>query len=229
MFKNKQINKAVTVKVARALGELNEQVVYVGGAVVSLYVNDPSAEDVRPTKDLDLTLQITGFSALEELRQNLVQKGFTQSDNLEIMCRFHYEDVLVDVMSTQTVGWAPSNRWFASGFDKAIVMILDGVPIKLLPLPYYLAAKFDAFFDRGSKDVYASTDFEDIVYLLDHVTDFETQILKAEKTVNTYLRRCAREILNSQMLQTAIMGQLFHEQQDERFEMIMKKLKNLMP
>ena len=37
-----------------ALGELNNKVVYVGGAVVSLYVNDPAAEEPRPTKDIDL-------------------------------------------------------------------------------------------------------------------------------------------------------------------------------
>ena len=37
--------------------------------------------------------------------------------------------------------------------------------IRLLPLPYFLAAKFDAFFDRGIEDVYASKDLEDLVYL----------------------------------------------------------------
>ena len=47
MLINTQINRRATVKVATALGELNEQVVYVGGAVVSLYIDDPAAEDVR--------------------------------------------------------------------------------------------------------------------------------------------------------------------------------------
>ena len=40
-----------TVKIAKALGELNRKVVFVGGAMVSLYIDDPSAEDLRPTKD----------------------------------------------------------------------------------------------------------------------------------------------------------------------------------
>lgn len=55
MLKNTQINRAVTKKIAKALGDINEKVVYVGGAVVSLYIDDASADDVRPTKDLDLT------------------------------------------------------------------------------------------------------------------------------------------------------------------------------
>ena len=53
-MKNTEINIAVVQKIALALGELNERVVFVGGAVVSLYIDDPAADDVRPTKDLDI-------------------------------------------------------------------------------------------------------------------------------------------------------------------------------
>ena len=35
-MKNATINKGIIKKIARALGELNEQVVYVGGATVGL-------------------------------------------------------------------------------------------------------------------------------------------------------------------------------------------------
>ena len=68
MLKNTLINRLATRKIAQALEELNEQVVYVGGAVVSLYIDDPSAEDVRPTKDLDISLEIASLVALEALR-----------------------------------------------------------------------------------------------------------------------------------------------------------------
>jgi len=46
------INRAIIKKVAVALGDLNKKVIYVGGATVSLYINDPGADDVRPTKPL---------------------------------------------------------------------------------------------------------------------------------------------------------------------------------
>ena len=67
-------------------------------------------------------------------------------------------------MATEAVGWAPGNRWFALGFNLAYNYSFDTIQIKLLKLPYFLAAKFDAFWDRGIKDVLASHDFEDIVY-----------------------------------------------------------------
>jgi hypothetical protein len=145
MLKNTQINRAATKKIATALGDLNDQVVYVGGAVVSLYIDDPSADDVRPTKDLDLTMEIASIGELEALREELVMRGFIQSANDSVVCRFRYEDVLVDVMSTQEVGWAPGNQWFAKGFDQSITMPLEDVLIRILPLPYFLATKFDAF------------------------------------------------------------------------------------
>lgn len=153
-MKNTLINRLATVKVAKALGDLCEEVVFVGGALVSLYIDDPQAEDIRPTKDIDLTFKITTVGELEHIRTLLNQRGFTEAADSKVICRFKYDDLLVDVMSTKGIGWAPGNQWFLNGFDQAISVVLEGVRIKLLPLPYFLAAKFDAFFDRGSMDAY---------------------------------------------------------------------------
>ncbi|MEQ8685714.1 MAG: hypothetical protein RIE86_10495 [Imperialibacter sp.] len=109
-MKNTQINRIATSQVAQALGDLNEQVIYVGGAVVSLYVDDPAADDVRPTKDVDITFEIVTIGQLELLREELFERGFTQSHEDKVVCRFRLEDKKVDVMSTHEVGWAPANR-----------------------------------------------------------------------------------------------------------------------
>ncbi len=59
MLKNKIINMGLVKKVATALGELNDQVAYVGGATVSTYADDPAAEEfVLPRT---LTLCSTSF------------------------------------------------------------------------------------------------------------------------------------------------------------------------
>ncbi len=97
---------------------MNEQVGFVGGAVVGFYVHDPAAEDVRPTDDLDITMAIVSLHELEVTREALTQKGFTQSADDTVICRFRYEDIKVDVMSTRAIGWASANRWFAPGFSK---------------------------------------------------------------------------------------------------------------
>ena len=58
---NTQINRIACKRIATALGELNTQVVYVGGAVVSLYIDDLAAEDIRPTKDVAIILRLLHF------------------------------------------------------------------------------------------------------------------------------------------------------------------------
>ncbi|MET1260215.1 nucleotidyl transferase AbiEii/AbiGii toxin family protein [Flagellimonas sp. DF-77] len=227
MLKNTLINRAATKKVALALGNLNKEVVYVGGAMVSLYIDDTAAEDVRPTKDLDLTFQVATFAELEDLREKLIEKGFTQNAEDTVNCRFRYEDLKVDVMSTQSVGWAPSNLWFAKGFKKAISTILDEVTIKVLPLPYFLATKMEAFFDRGMKDVYASHDLEDIVYLFNYTTDIDEQILASEKEVKDFLMEKLKIFKNDNTILTAIRGSLYYDQADERMEIIQQRIQNI--
>ena len=51
--------------VAEALQEIKEEMVFVGGAVISLYTNDPAADEIRPTQDVDMTLNIINLSHWE--------------------------------------------------------------------------------------------------------------------------------------------------------------------
>lgn len=225
MLKNTTINKMATVKIARALGDLNSKVVFVGGAMVSLYIDDPSAEDIRPTKDIDLTFQITTVSQLEDLRRDLTQKGFHEHTDSTVICRFAYDDLLVDVMSTQAVGWAPGNRWFDAGFNKAILVGLEDVEVRILPLPYFLASKMDAFFDRGMEDLYASHDFEDIVYIFNYASKLVPQILSTDdNTLKRYLIESIRKMLENKDILNAMPGHLYFDGVDERMDLILEKM-----
>ncbi len=166
MLKNTTINLGVIRKIAHALRDLNERVVYVGGAVVSLYVNDQAADDVRPTKDIDISLEIASLGELEEIREKLIKRGFLQSLEDNVICRFRYEDIKVDVMSTKEVGWAPANPWFGPGFKYLQKQQIEDKTINILSLAYFLATKLTAFHDRGAKDARTSHDLEDITYIL---------------------------------------------------------------
>jgi predicted nucleotidyltransferase len=173
------INRTIIKKIARALEELNDQVIYVGGAAVGLYINDPAAEDVRPTKDVDISLSLATVGELENVRTALQKKGFIQTAEDDIVCRFRYDDVKVDVMNSTAIGWAPANPWFAPGFAEREAVTIEGQNISILPLPYFLASKFSAYRDRGDQEPRTSHDFEDVVYVLDNRTDIAEQILSA--------------------------------------------------
>jgi hypothetical protein len=75
-MENKVINLTVVAEIAEALADLNKKIVFVGGSVVSLYTDDPAAEEIRPTKDVDLTLQIINLSQWEDLNIQLAKLGF---------------------------------------------------------------------------------------------------------------------------------------------------------
>lgn len=224
-MKNSFINREVIKKIARALGKLNEQVIYVGGATIGLYINDPAADDVRPTKDVDIGLSVATIAELEKFRIELTKKGFTQTAEDNVICRFRYEDVKVDVMNTKAIGWAPANQWFASGFALKETVEIEEQSIQILPLPYFLASKFEAYNNRGKDEPRTSHDFEDIVYVLDNRTDIARQIMTAPNDVKPFLKNEFERILKDKAKQEAILGNLFYETRDERFNMMIQKLK----
>lgn len=224
-MKNTIINRRAAKRVAVALGELNAKVVFVGGAMISLYIDDPAAEDVRPTKDIDITFRIVSTGELEVLRETLVSRGFSQSAEDDVICRFRLQDIKVDVMSTKEVGWAPANPWFGPGFEKAIPVQIEDQTIRILPFTYFLATKFSAFTARGGRDPRMSHDFEDIVYLLNYTTDFKEQIINSPyEEVKEYLVESFRKILHDDKLQEAIIGNLYFEDQMARFQRIINEL-----
>lgn len=194
-MKNTLINRAVTKRIAHALGDMNQRVVYVGGAVVSLYIDDSSADDVRPTQDIDISMKIAGLSELEEIRKELIKRGFHQSHKDNVICRFRFKDIKVDVMGTTPIGWAPGNEWFVEGFNHTISKRIDDIDVTILSLPYFLATKFSAFYDRGLAEPRISKDFEDIVYLMNYTSDLKDQILQAEEPVKYYLRKVFLHVL----------------------------------
>lgn len=227
-MKNTKINLKVISKVAKALRELNDRVVFVGGAIVSLYINDPAAEDIRPTKDIDISLEILTLGELEKLREQLIEKKFYQTSDETVMCRFMYEDVTVDVMSTKAVGWAPADQWFAPGFKHVETKKIEDQKIRILPLAYFLATKFSAFHDRGAKDPRTSKDFEDITYILDNRVDLVEQIQTSQEDVKQYLKSEFENILSDSSLQEALIANLFYETQVIRSKNIIGKLKAIL-
>lgn len=49
-LENRTINIGAVAEVATALKDLKEKMIFVGGAVVGLYSDDPAADEIRPTR-----------------------------------------------------------------------------------------------------------------------------------------------------------------------------------
>src|SRR5450759_4559730 len=85
--------------VANGLGELKENMVFVGGSVVELYATDPASSDIRPTLDVDCVIELSSRMAHSRLEENLRKKHFEHDMSKDApICRFIYLDIKVDVM-----------------------------------------------------------------------------------------------------------------------------------
>ncbi len=194
MLKNQIINLNVVEKVAIALGELNSDVIYVGGAVVSLYVTDKGAEQPRPTKDIDVSVQISSYSEMEELRMKLSSKKIFPAAYESVMYRYNFEDILIDFIPYGPTPLGPTNSWLKPGFAKAYPVKIGAVEIHILPVSLYLSTKWEAFKSRG-RDPRLSHDFEDIIYVIDNNVDLVADVMNADKNVQHFLREMSNEIL----------------------------------
>lgn len=182
--------------VARGLAHLRTQVVFIGGAVMSLYIDDPGSPSPRPTEDVDCVVEIATTSDYYKLERELRALGFVNhAAQGSPLCRWTYQGVIVDVMPTDPAILGFSNIWYRSGVAHARQVLLpSGVTISIFRLAYFLAAKFEAFFSRGQGDLRYSHDFEDIIYVLDGCRDAEARLLNSPDPVRQYLADTYRKL-----------------------------------
>ena len=227
MLKNRTINLKVVEKVAISLEELNDDVIYVGGAVVSLYVTDEGAEQPRPTKDIDISVQISTYSQMEELREKLALKKIYPAPSEKIMYRYSYEDILIDFIPFEETILGPTNSWLKPGFEKAYPINIGEIEIKVLPVSLFLATKWEAYKSRGN-DPRTSHDFEDIIYIIDNNLEVVEDIRNANKDVQNFLKEMSTEILNHNSRNEIIECHINPFSANERREIVITKLNEIL-
>lgn len=111
--------------VASGLGDLRDEMVFVGGAVAELYADDPASSDIRPTKDVDCTIELSSYREHTELEEELRAKGFANDTSQGApICRWIYQDIKVDVMPTDENVLGFNNQWYSGGVGNKITKTL---------------------------------------------------------------------------------------------------------
>lgn len=227
MLKNQTINLKIVEKVALALEELNDDVIYIGGAVVSLYVTDEGAEQPRPTKDIDISVQVSSYSQMEILREKLATKKIYPALTEKVINRFTYEGILIDFIPYDHTPLGPTNRWLKPGFRKAVSVIVGSVKIKIMPVPLFLASKWEAFKIRG-KDARMSPDFEDIIYIIDNNLNLVDEITEANNDVQRFMKEMSKEILSHPYSNEIIECHINPFTMTERRKIVQNKLEKML-
>lgn len=222
---NKVINLALVSQVALGLQELRDKMVFIGGAVISLYTDDPAADEIRPTSDIDMTINLANYAEWAQMQERLSELEFYPDPQGQSICSYKFQNIAIDIMPAEDSGIGVSNTWYKPGFKYLQKIELpDGTSINILPSPYFLATKLEAFKDRGQNDFYGSHDFEDIIYLLDNRTTIVEEIQAANEEVKEYIKKEITAIKNHNQSEEILAMHIHPLIREERFKMLMDKI-----
>lgn len=208
---------ALLVAIAQAMGPVCDQLVFVGGCATGLLVDDAGLMDVRPTEDVDAIVEVASLAGYHRLTDQLMQRGFkqTMADNTPPF-RWYWNRMQLDLvpLDEKVLGFA--NPWYRVGFEAALVAdVAQGLKLRHLSAPHFLATKFEAFKDRGQNDVYLSHDLEDILTVIEGRLTVASEVNAASADVRGHVGRSVAALLDMPAFHNALPGLLSDPEREQ--------------
>jgi predicted nucleotidyltransferase len=217
--------------VAQALGDLCDELIFVGGCAAGMLCNLPSASPPRVTYDVDVVAEVAALAGYHALEKRFASRGFTRDMSSDApICRWRFGEVKVDLMPTDERVLGFSNRWYPLAIASAsLVSLPSGKRIRLISAPAFLATKFEAFATRGNGDLMSSHDFEDIINVLDGRAGVETEVAAADSGLADYLANRFREIAWHSDFDNALPGLVtYDELYEDRIRRVRERINSIM-
>jgi len=195
--------------VAAGLGSLVDEVVFLGGSATGLLIDDHAAPDIRASDDVDVIIEAATQHDYHDFSTQLRDKQFIedQRDNAP-MCRWLYHGIKVDVMPTDSSILGFTNRWYTIAMAAAEAKRLsNGIFIRMVTAPFFLATKLEAFYGRGNNDYIASHDLEDLIAVLDGRTSIVQEVSECNE-LRMYLATEFAKLLETDAFHEALPGHL---------------------
>lgn len=185
-----EVNRAEIEAVAIALGTLKSRCFLTGGASIPFYITDALEELPRVTLDIDVVVEISSAQEFRnEIEVKLRSQGFVNdmSEGAPI-CRWTLGSITVDIMPTDESILGFTNSWHREGASTLMpVKVSRHCNWRILSPPYALAAKCEAFTNRGAADPGSSSDLEDIVTLVNGRPSLLEEVQSAAPNCKGYL------------------------------------------
>lgn len=226
-------NVAQVELVARALGDLRDELVFVGGCAAGLLCTSPKAPPPRITYDVDVIAEVAALAGYHALERQFAKLGFKRDTTPEApICRWRIGEsnsVEVDLMPTDETILGFSNRWYPEAIRSAQALQLpSGTTIRLISAPAFLATKLEAFGTRGRGDLMGSHDLEDIINVLDGRPGIEDEIASAGGALATYLAERFAKITNHPDFDNTLPGLVeYDELYDERIHSVRSRARRI--
>lgn len=216
-------NLALLIAMVRAMGPLCDRVVFVGGCATGLLLDNAHLIDVRPTEDVDAIVEVATLAGYHALADELMQRGFRQTmeDNTPPF-RWYWNRMQLDLVPLDERVFGFANPWYRVGYEAACMSpVAEGIVLRHLSAPCFLATKFEAFRDRGHNDVYLSHDLEDILTVIEGRALVVQELAEAPTELRRHVHACVREWLAMLSFRNALPGLLSDPDQEP---MVMARL-----
>jgi predicted nucleotidyltransferase len=177
---------------ATTLGPLLEEVVFLGGASIDLWLSDPGAPAARTTDDVDVVCDITSLAAYYRLGERLRERGFAEASDSRVICRWRHRDtgLLLDVMPRDADVLGFSNPWYTHTIETAVDRVLpSGLQLRAATPPNIVATKLAAWHGRGNGDMLRSLDLHDILVLVDGRPELVEEVAGEPRKIRRYIGR----------------------------------------
>jgi len=223
-------NLDILIFAAEKLGELVDEMVFVGGSATGLLITDPGAPPIRVTRDVDAIVQIGSLADYYQLSKKLRARGFKEDASEDApVCRWVAENIVLDVMPTDTKIFGFGNNWYAPAMEKArLIRLPNRQEIRVVLAPHFLITKLAAFDGRGNGDYVMSHDIEDIIAVLDGRPEIINEIKQSDSGLVDELSGRFKELLSDCRFLDALSGHMpTDETSQARTPLILKTIKEI--
>ncbi len=176
---------------AALLGPLLDEVVFVGGATIHLWITEPGAPPARATEDVDVVCEVATRVKYHRLGDRLRKRGLQEVMGAPVICRWRSDDpqLVLDVMPTDPDILGFSNPWYEEAISSAVTVALEsGAEIRAAATPALVATKLCAWKGRGEGDLLRSLDIHDVLTLIDGRPELIEEVASAAPDLRTYIR-----------------------------------------
>lgn len=220
-------NLELLVRVAEALGDLREQVTFVGGCATALLITDPAAAPVRATHDVDAIVAVVSLAEYRRVGAALRERGFAQTiEGGEPPYRWTYAGLTLDLMPIEPGIMGFSNRWYGAALHGATMMVIGGgIAVRVADAPSFVATKLEAFLDRGGGDYLSSHDLEDVLSVIDGRPELGVELGRAPPELRSFVAQTFARLLADDGFDDALPGLVVDGSPAARVPMVLERLR----
>jgi predicted nucleotidyltransferase len=177
-------------EIAKELGDLSAEVVFIGAAIAPLLQTERVVPRVRPTKDVDAVIATSSYSQYNVLQERLTKLGFKEAGyaGSHVHKWISPSGIPFDLVPAGGHLGGTGSQWDRFALESAVEAILNGVNIRHASAVGFLALKWAAFNDRGKGDPFSSQDLEDIIALTASRESLSDELDTAPSEIREYVR-----------------------------------------